>query len=62
MKDPLSKSGVNLEELTAMRSVRDELTVHSDNVLLRSNIIVLPQTLRRIAVQVSHEGHQGKRC
>lgn len=59
MKDTLSKSGVNLDELTAIRSVRDELTVHSDDVLLRSNRIVLPQTLRRRAVQVSHEGHQG---
>lgn len=59
MKDLLPENGVNLEELTAIRSVRDELTVHSDNVLLRNNRIVLPQTLRRRAVQVSHEGHQG---
>lgn len=59
MKDLLPESGVNLEELTAIRSVSDELTVHSNNVLLRNNIIVLPQTLRKRAVQVSHEGHQG---
>lgn len=59
MKNLLPESGVNLEELTANRSVRDELTVHSDNVLLRNNRIVLPQTLRKRAVQVSHEGHEG---
>lgn len=59
MKDLLPESGVNLEELTAIRSVSDELAVHSDNVLLRNNRIVLPQTLRKRAVQASHEGHQG---
>lgn len=55
MKDLLPESGVNLKEFTAIRSVSDELTVHSDNVLLRNNRIVLPQTLRKRAVQVSHE-------
>lgn len=59
MKDLLPESGVNIEELTAIRSLSDELTVHSDNVLLRNDRIVLPQTLRKRAVQVSHEGHQG---
>lgn len=54
MKDLLPEGDENLEELTAIRSVSDELTV-----LLRNNRIVLPQTLRKRAVQVSHEGHQG---
>lgn len=49
MKDLFTESGVNLEELTAIRSVSDEFTVHSDNVLLRNNRIVLPQTLRSIS-------------
>lgn len=48
-KKLLPKSGVNFEELTAIRSVREELTVHSDNVLLCNNSVVLPQTFRRKA-------------
>ena len=36
---------VDLYDLTAMKFVRDELTVHSDNILLRNDRIVLPKTL-----------------
>ena len=42
-----------------MKAVRDELTVHSDNILLRNNRIVLPKSLWQRAVNIAHEGHQG---
>ena len=42
-----------------MKAVRDELTVHSDNILLRNNRIVLPKSLLQRAVNIAHEGHQG---
>ena len=48
-----------MEELISLRSIRDELTVHSDNILLLDKRIVLPKTLRDRAVQIAHEGRQG---
>ena len=42
-----------------MKAVRDELTVHSDNILLENNRIVLPKSLLQRAVNIAHEGHQG---
>ena len=56
MKNLVPDSEISLEELTAIRSIRDELTVHSDNILLRDQRIVLPRSLRSRAVQVAHEG------
>ena len=50
---------IDIEELTSLRSIRDELTIHSDNILLRDQRIVLPKSLRDRAVQIAHEGHQG---
>jgi hypothetical protein len=38
----LRPDDVDVEELTAISSVREELTVHSDNLLLRGTRIVLP--------------------
>lgn len=55
----LNDENIDMEELTSLRSVKDELTVHSDNILLRDKRIVLPKTLRDRAVQIAHEGHQG---
>jgi hypothetical protein len=46
MKNLIPDDEINLEELTAIRSIRDELTVHSDNILLRDSRIVLPKSLR----------------
>ena len=34
MKD-LNEEEISIEDLTMLRHVRDELTVHSDNVLLK---------------------------
>ena len=49
---------VDLNDLTAVKAVRDELTVHSDNILMRNNRTVLPKSLRQRAVNIAHEGHQ----
>lgn len=59
MKQLTDREMYDMEDLTALRAVRDELTVHSDNVLLRDTRIVLPVTLRDRAISVAHEGHQG---
>ncbi|XP_048767688.2 uncharacterized protein K02A2.6-like [Ostrea edulis] len=50
---------IDLSELTAIKAVRDELTVHSDNILLRNHRIVLPKSLRQRSIDIAHEGHQG---
>ena len=55
----LNDDSICIEELTSLRSIRDELTIHSDNILLRDQRIVLPKSLRDRAVQIAHEGHQG---
>ena len=49
---------IDIEDLTPLRAVRDELTVHSDNILLRDHRIILPKVLRDRAIYVAHEGHQ----
>lgn len=46
-------------ELSTLRSLRDELTVQTDNILLRGNRIVIPRNLRNRAISIAHEGHQG---
>lgn len=48
-----------MEELAVLRSVKDELTVHNDMVLLRNDKLVIPKTLRNRAIKLGHEGHQG---
>lgn len=52
-------SDIDLKELKAFYTIRDELTCHNDNILLRNNLIVIPRTLRQQAVDIAHEGHQG---
>ena len=49
----------NQEELHLFQSVPEELTCHSDGMVLRNNLIVIPNKLRSKAVSVAHEGHQG---
>lgn len=50
---------IDILELSTLRSIRDELTVHTDNILLRGNRIVIPRNLRNRAIRIAHEGHQG---
>ena len=42
----LNDDSIGIEELTSLHSIRDELTIHSDNILLRDQRIVLPKSLR----------------
>jgi hypothetical protein len=50
---------IEMEELAVLRSVKDELTVHKDTVLLRNDKLVIPKTFRNRAIKLGHEGHQG---
>lgn len=58
MKD-IGLDDVDSEELKAISSIRDELTVNSDNLLLRGTRIVLPKTLQDKVIDIAHKGHQG---
>ena len=50
---------LDMNELKGLRSFREELACHPDNLLLRGNRIVLPTELREKAISLAHEGHQG---
>ena len=51
---------VNAKELKLFHKVHDELTIHSDsNIILRGTRIVIPSALRKRAMELAHEGHQG---
>ena len=54
-----SDENIDMEKLTALHIIRDELTVHSHKILLRDKRIVLPKSLRDRAIQVANEGPQG---
>ena len=42
-----------------MRSISGELVTYGDTIVLRNTRIVLPSELRKRAMQIAHEGHQG---
>ena len=48
-----------MKELQLFYNVRDELVCHTDNILLRNNLIVIPSALRSQVIAIAHEGHQG---
>ena len=50
---------INASELKSLKEVKEELTCHSDGILLKGNQIVLPTKLRAQAISIAHEGHQG---
>ena len=52
-------NGVDLDDLLDFKNVRDELTCHSDGILLCGTLLVIPSELRDKAVKLAHEGHQG---
>ena len=41
------------------KSVKDELTVTSENIILRGTRIVIPESLQQKAIDLAHESHQG---
>ena len=53
--DTLSKA-----EIESFRNVKDSLCYNAPkNVLLKDNVLVIPQSLRARVIQLAHEGHQG---
>ena len=55
-----NETGVNNAELRQFNKVRQELTVNDDaNVILKGTRIVMPTKLRKRAIAIAHEDHQG---
>ena len=51
---------VNVKELELFHKVRDEMTINSDsNIILRGTQIVIQSAVRKRAMELAHEGHQG---
>ena len=55
----INDPNIDMKELQLFYNVRDELVCHTDNILLRNNLIVIPSALRPPAIAIAHEGHQG---
>lgn len=50
----------DLSELKKFQIIKESLTLNEEqNIILKDNRIVLPKILRRIAVQLAHNGHLG---
>ena len=58
--DNVNNPSVIKDELKLFYKLKDELTV-ADNapLILRGSRLVLPQSLRKKAIELAHEGHQG---
>ena len=54
-----SFTDADIQTLASLRSIKNELTVTDDDVLLRDCRLVLPATLHTRAIELAHEGHQG---
>ena len=50
---------IDTRELQEYKNLKDELTLHTDGVLLRGSLVVIPASLRDRVVALAHEGHQG---
>ena len=46
-------------EIELFKNVRNELCISSKGLILRGSRIILPRSLRKQAVDLAHEGHQG---
>ncbi|KAK3095200.1 hypothetical protein FSP39_011413 [Pinctada imbricata] len=55
----ITDTDIDIAELQAYRNIRNELVIHSENILLRDHRIVMPYKLRKTAIHIAHEGHQG---
>ena len=55
----INDPNIDMKELQLFYNVRDELACHTNNILLRNNLIVIPSSLRCQAIDIAHEGHQG---
>eukprot|EP00112_Aurelia_sp_Birch-Aquarium-sp1_P003296 Seg1367.3 transcript_id=Seg1367.3/GoldUCD/mRNA.D3Y31 product="putative protein K02A2.6" protein_id=Seg1367.3/GoldUCD/D3Y31 len=51
---------IDIEELHRFRKVRDEISISSDaDLILRGTRVIVPKLLRKRAIDLGHEGHQG---
>ena len=55
----ITDPAINMDELRQYHNSKNELTCHVNNILLRNDKIVIPKSLRDLAVSLAHEGHQG---
>eukprot|EP00794_Sanderia_malayensis_P011759 gene11759-biopygen9424 len=49
----------DLDLVRPFKSVKDELTINSDNITLRGTRIVVPSALQQRTVDLAHDAHQG---
>ena len=49
----------NVDLVQPFKSIKDELTINSENVVLRGHRIVIPSALQQRAVDLAHDSHQG---
>ena len=49
----------DMDTVKPFKSVKDELTIGPNNIILRGTRIVLPAPLRQRAIDIAHESHQG---
>ena len=56
----VSNSDVDIQELTQFSKIKEDLTVNdTGDLILRRNQIVIPKALRKQALTLAHEEHQG---
>ena len=46
-------------ERTALCKLKNKFTLSENGIIIRDNIILIPQELRKRFVKLAHEGHQG---
>ena len=49
----------NVDLVQPFKSIKDELTINSENVVLRGHRIVIPSALQQRAADLAHDSHQG---
>ena len=47
------------ETVKQYKPIKDEITVGSNNIILRGSRIIIPDALRQRAIDIAHESHQG---
>ena len=59
LRAALKLNSWNMDIVKSFKSVKDELTIGPNNIILRGTRIVLPASLRQRAIDIAHESHQG---
>ena len=47
------------ETVKQYKPIKDEITIGSNNIILRGSRIIIPDALRQRAIDIAHESHQG---